>query len=112
MNTGLLVTGIAGIAVGLFVMFNRGFMWTLTDWSNALKGVKSERTEAWDQMNGCTGGLFIVLGIVLIMMSFGGQSESHVLCAAPNGSPGCGRGHYDTPGKHRQRSGSNRPVFS
>ncbi len=52
MNTGLLVTGLACSAFGFFALFNKEFMWTLTEWSNALKGVKSERTEAWEQMNG------------------------------------------------------------
>jgi hypothetical protein len=45
-------------------------MWKLKEGSNAFEGVKSERTEAWEQKNGLTGVLIIVAGVGLIIYSF------------------------------------------
>ena len=70
MNWLLAVIGLALIALGGFMLINRDAMWTLTEWSNSWKGVQSERTDTWEQGNGCTGLLIIAFGIGFIVFSF------------------------------------------
>jgi hypothetical protein len=70
MNCFLALVGLGVIAAGLFVAFNIDFMWKLKEGSNAFEGVKSERTEAWEQKNSLTGVLIIVAGVGLIIYSF------------------------------------------
>jgi hypothetical protein len=69
MNWGVAVLGLAIIALGIFMLFNKDAMWTLTEWGNSLKGVKSERTDAWEQGNGCSGFAVIIFGVGLLVLS-------------------------------------------
>ena len=66
------VLGLGLIAFGLFALFRVEAMWAITEWSNSLKGVKSERTESWENMNGCSAVGAILMGIALIVISFVG----------------------------------------
>ena len=69
MNFPLAVIGLALIAFGIFMLINRDAMWTLTEWNNSMRGVKSERTDAWERGNGCTGALLILFGVGFIVFS-------------------------------------------
>ncbi len=70
MNCTFMALGLVCIAFGLFSLFNRNFMWQITEWSNSMKGVKSERTDAWEHSNGCTAGVSIILGLGFVLASF------------------------------------------
>ena len=69
MNCTLAVLGLAIVAFGAFMLFNNEAMWRFTEWSNSLKGIASERTDAWEQGNGCSGWLLILVGIGFLVFS-------------------------------------------
>ncbi len=68
MNCLFALVGIGMMAGGLFVAFNIELMWEWRQRSNARAGVKSERTEAWEQTNRITALLIIVAGIGCIAL--------------------------------------------
>ncbi len=59
----LVLIGLAGITMGCIQLFAPDRSWKMTQWSNNLRGVKSERTPHWEMMN-------IVSGIFVCLMSF------------------------------------------
>jgi hypothetical protein len=50
--------------IGLLSIFAKDIVWDLTVWQNQMKGVASERTEAWDMMTTIGGVISIVFALI------------------------------------------------
>ena len=59
------------LLLGILMVFFPDFSWKSTEWSNAISGTKSERTDAWDTWNGCMGWFSLMMGIVWVMLICG-----------------------------------------
>jgi hypothetical protein len=70
MNCWIATAGVGLLLVGLLVAFNIDLMWRLNQFGKSLEGIKTERTEGWEQMNGLKGLLLIVGGLGVIVYAF------------------------------------------
>jgi hypothetical protein len=52
------------LIIGLLSIFAKDIVWDLTVWQNEMKGVASERTDAWDLMTTIGGVVAIVFGLI------------------------------------------------
>lgn len=52
------------LVIGLLSIFAKDMVWDLTVWQNQMKGVASERTEAWDTMTTIGGVISIVFALI------------------------------------------------
>jgi hypothetical protein len=60
------------IVAGLACLFARDLLWDMTESRHRRQGIVSERTPEWDTRTQISGGVAIVVGIVvLLMVSFG-----------------------------------------
>jgi hypothetical protein len=50
--------------IGLLSIFAKDIIWDLTVWQNEMRGVASERTEAWDMMTTIGGVISIVFALI------------------------------------------------
>ena len=69
MSVVMLLAGVCVIIAGLLQLFNRDMAWTSAKWANDLKGVKSERTNAWEYSSSFQAVMVIIGGIVLLALS-------------------------------------------
>jgi hypothetical protein len=62
------------LVIGLLSIFAKDIVWELTVWQNQMKGVASERTDAWDLMTTIGGVVAIVFGLIgaYVLLSGGG----------------------------------------
>lgn len=56
---------------GIIMVFFPDTSWKSTEWSNAISGTESERTDAWDTWNGCVGWFGLAMGIVWLILICG-----------------------------------------
>ena len=68
----MFLAGILLVGLGLLSIFAKDFMWNLTQISNQMKGVASERTDWWDTSTTIGGIVAIVLGLVTFVLAFRG----------------------------------------
>ena len=61
------IVGLVFIATGILSLVKRDWWWSLTEWSNGLRGIESSRTDRWDYVSTVYGIFAIVAGIVLIL---------------------------------------------
>ncbi len=66
----IILASLVLIVIGLLCLFAKDFMWEWTQRNNEMKGVASERTDAWDQTTTIGGVVAIVLGIVAAVLAF------------------------------------------
>ena len=60
---------IAVIVLGLLAIFAKDFMWGLTQFSNEMKGVASDRTDTWDTTTTIAGIFLVVVGIITFIIA-------------------------------------------
>jgi uncharacterized membrane protein len=62
------------LIVGLLGIFAKDIVWELTVWQNQMKGVASERTDAWDLMTTIGGVISIVFALlgIYVLLNGGG----------------------------------------
>lgn len=65
----VVLSGIVCIVTGLFFLINKDTAWSWTQWSNRIKGVKSERTPEWETFANIGGGFLIVTGVFLCFVA-------------------------------------------
>ncbi len=63
---GSLVIGIVAILAGLFHIFSKDLLWTLTEWGHSLSGLVSERTTAWEARTTFSGICLLIIGILIL----------------------------------------------
>ncbi len=64
---GAIVLALFLIGYGLLTFFGRDVVWGLTEWNNSLRGVASERTDAWEFSTTISGLVLLVVGVGLIL---------------------------------------------
>jgi len=60
---------IAVIVLGLLAIFAKDFMWGLTQFSNEMKGVASDRTDTWDATTTIAGIFLVAVGIITFIIA-------------------------------------------
>ena len=63
---------LAGIVLGLLLIFAKDFIWGLTQFNNEMKGVASERTDTWDTTTTIGGIALLILSAIALIISFRG----------------------------------------
>lgn len=63
------------LVIGILGIFAKDVMWDLTVWQNQMKGVASERTEAWDLMTTIGGVICIVFALIGIYALLNGAGS-------------------------------------
>ena len=64
------VSAILVIVLGLLSLYAKDIMWELTERQNRLKGLVSERTPAWDNATTIGGVIALIVGVIMIFLSF------------------------------------------
>ncbi len=73
----IVLSGIVLIGLGLLYLVGKDTAWAWTEWSNRIKGVKSERTSQWDTFANIGGSLLIIIGVFLCFVAAMLQSEQN-----------------------------------
>lgn len=63
------------IGLGLLSIFARDLLWELTQWSNSIKGLASERGENWDTWTVISGVTLMIIGLILALAVFGQNAQ-------------------------------------
>jgi hypothetical protein len=70
MNVFVLLLGAALTIWGVISLVKPDWAWSLTELGNSMRGVQSERTDLWGVGNAIGGVVLIVVGLVLVVLSF------------------------------------------
>jgi UPF0716 family protein affecting phage T7 exclusion len=65
---------IAVVVLGLLAIFAKDFMWGLTQFSNEMKGVASDRTDTWDTTTTIAGIVLVLAGVITFII---GLTSAH-----------------------------------
>jgi hypothetical protein len=63
---------VAGIVIGLLLIFAKDFVWQLTQFRNETQGVASDRTDTWDTTTTIGGIALALLSVIVLVISVRG----------------------------------------
>ncbi len=77
MTGGAICGAVILVGLGLLSIFARDMLWEMTQWSNSLKGLASERSENWDTWSVISGVILIIIGagLVIAVLSSSAQEQ-------------------------------------
>jgi hypothetical protein len=108
----MLLAGVCVIIAGLLQLFNRDMAWKSTQGVNNLKGVKSERTKAWEYSSAFQAIMAIIVGFVLLALctQMGSSRSNSINSSNSSNSSNGSRGANGNTGfpSFRDPSGSSR----
>ncbi len=64
------IAGLLLVGMGCLCVFAKDFVWELTQFNHEMRGVASERTDTWDTTTTISGVVAILLGVVVIVLTF------------------------------------------
>ena len=70
MNVLPAIVGIVLLVIGIIALVNPDWMWAFTERTNTMRGQVSERTDTWDRGNRFGAWIAIIVGAVLVVLSF------------------------------------------
>lgn len=58
------------VITGIISLLATDLSWELTEWRNARRGMQSERTENWAWWDRLQGSVLLVVGLLLLLLTF------------------------------------------